>query len=450
MSSKLILVDPSENRISVIKKVINLALPIMGGNILYSIENIISVILVSSLSPSAIAAVGFSSSMLWFTYSLMAIAYSGTVVLVAQRVGAKKDPSVAFVWGIILAIIIGLPLTFFGTDFVTYLMSKLGASESVVTLAKQYLKPVFSVIVLAFVSEVFYGAFNGAGDTKTPFKIAISYTIIHIVFAYLLIYGTFGFPRLEVFGAGLGLAIAEVIGFLIYVFLLVAKKKPFPVKVELDFHLLKTFLRVGVPTAIERAITSFSFNVFVGILARFGDTILAAHQVGLRVESISFMVGFSFMIASTTISGQNYGAKNYLGLDYAVRTTANLSAFLMGLAGVALIAFPGFFAGIFTKDPQVIQYATYYLIIVALSQPQLAYASAYSGTLKGMGKTHIPLIVNSLSFWVFRIIPSYALLYFFYTPLVPWVMMSVETTIRAVIFYMAYRKEINKVINKQF
>ncbi len=446
MSSKLVLIGPKESKVEVARKVIKLALPIMAGNILYSIESIISVILVSQLSPSAIAAVGFSSSMLWFTYSLMSLAYNGTVVLVAQRAGAKKDPSPPFIWGIILAIAIGLPLTFFGVDLVTFLMSKLGASHSVVNLAEQYLKPVFSVIVFLFVSEVFYGAFNGSGDTKTPFKISILYTTIHIGLAYLLIYGAFGFPRLEVFGAGLGLAIAEVVGFFIYLLLLVTKKKPFPVKLELDLSLLETFLRIGLPTAVERAVTSLSFNVFVGLLAKFGDTILAAHQVGLRIESISFMVGFSFMIASTTISGQNYGANNYLGLDYSMKVTANLSAFIMGLAGVLLLVFPEFFAGIFTKDAQVIEYATYYLVVVALSQPQLAYASAYSGTLKGMGKTHIPLLVNSLSFWVFRIIPSYVLLEFFYTPLVPWVMMSVETTIRAAIFYVSYKREIKKVI----
>ncbi|MFN3814384.1 MAG: MATE family efflux transporter, partial [Aquificaceae bacterium] len=67
------------------------------------------------------------------------------------------------------------------------------------------------------------------------------------------------------------------------------------------------------------------------------------------------------------------------------------------------------------------------------------------GALKGMGKTHIPLAVNFLSFWVFRIIPSYLLLKIFHTPLVPWAFMSVEMTLRAVVFYWTYSKEIKKI-----
>ncbi len=445
MSVKPILINPEEGRLKTVRRVLKLSLPVIVGNLLYAVENTVSVFLVSALSPSAIAAVGFSSSMLWFVYSLMSLAYHGTVVLVAQRVGARKDPSPAFLWGIFFAVLIGLPLTFFGTDLVSFLMSLLGASERVVSLARDYLKPVFGVVILMFVSEVFYGAYNASGDTQTPFKVGLLYTATHILLAYLLIYGELGFPRLEVLGAGLGLAVAEVVGFLAYLLLYITKKKPFPVSFKPDVRLLMTFLRVGIPTAVDRAFSSFSFNIFVGMLAKFGDKVLASHQIGLRVEVLFFMVGMSMMIATTTIAGQNYGAKNYRGLEYGVRVIAHMSALIMGAGGLVMLLFPWELAGIFAKDTEVVRYAVYYLVIVALSQPQLAYASIYSGALKGMGKTHIPLLVNSLSFWVFRIIPSYGLLMFFHTPLVPWIMMSVETTLRALIFYLAYRKELNRL-----
>jgi putative MATE family efflux protein len=183
----------------------------------------------------------------------------------------------------------------------------------------------------------------------------------------------------------------------------------------------------------------------VGMVARFGDKALAAHQVGLRVESMSFMVGFGFMIASTIVSGQTFGAGNYKGLQRGISTIAHLTAFVMGLAGVFLLLFPREFSYIFVKDPEVVDLAVYYLVIVALSQPQMAYASIYSGALKGMGKTHIPLIINISSFWLFRIIPSYVFLKFFSSPIVPWVFMSVETTLRALIFYLAYRRIISKL-----
>lgn len=442
-----LIVNPKEGWRSVARKVIKLALPIILSNLLYTVESAFSIILVSGLSSTAVAAVGYSASMLWFIYSLMALSYTGTSVLVAQMTGARKDPSPALLWGLLISFLIALPLTFVGTDLVTFLMGKFGASERVVNLARDYLDPIFAFITVGFITNTVYAAYNGYGDTKTPFQVALLMNVVNISSAYLLIYGNLGFPRMEVRGAGWGIALSELVGFLAYVLLYITKKKPFPITWNLDKRVLLNILRIGTPTAFERAFSSLSFNIFVGFLASFGDKVLAAHQIGLRVESASFMIGFGFMVASTTLSGQNWGAKNYSGLDYGIKTTAHITALLMGFMGVLLALFPRYFSLIFTRDVQVIEYAVYYLVIVAFSQPQMAYASIYSGALKGMGKTYIPLLVNSLSFWVFRIIPSYFLLKYFHTPLVPWVFMSVEMTTRAIIFYIAYRREMSKLLN---
>lgn len=445
MSNKL-LIDPSEGRIKVAKKVTKLALPIILSNLLYTVESTVSIVLVSGLSSTAVASVGYSASMLWFIYSLMALSYTGTSVLVAQRAGAGKDPSPAFLWGLIISFLIALPLTFFGTDLTTYLMVKFGASEEVAKLSSKYLDPIFTFITVGFITETFYAAYNGYGDTKSPFKVALLMSLINISFAYLLIYGKFGFPRLEVEGAGWGVALSEIFGLIAYLYLYLFHKKPFPIKLSFEKDVLFRTFRIGLPTALERGITSLSFNVFVGMVASFGDKALAAHQVGLRVESVSFMIGFGFMVASTVVSGQNFGAKNYRGLEYGISTIAHLTASIMGLVGIFLIVFPAELSQLFVKDKEVIHLAVYYLIIVALSQPQMAYASIYSGALKGMGKTQIPLIINITSFWLFRIIPSYVFLKLFPSPLVPWVFMSIETTLRAAIFYFAYKKTISKLV----
>jgi putative MATE family efflux protein len=444
MPDNRILIDPSEGKLRVARRVLKLALPIILSNLLYTIESAFSIILVSGLSASAVAAVGYSASMLWFIYSLMALAYTGTSVLVAQRVGAGKDPSPALLWGIALSFLIALPLTFWGEELVSYLMLTFGASQKVVSLAREYLEPVFLFITVGFATNALYAAYNGYGDTKTPFKVALLMNVVNIGSAYLLIYGKFGFPRLEVAGAGWGIALSELVGLVFYAYLYARHRKPFPVRMSLRGDILLQMLRIGTPTAIERAFTSLSFNIFVGLVAQFGDKALAAHQVGLRVESLSFMIGFGMMIASTTLAGQNYGARNFRGLDYGVRVSAHTTALVMGFIGLLIALFPQYFSLIFTRDREVIEYAVYYLVIVALSQPQMAYASIFSGSLKGMGKTHIPLVVNLSSFWLFRIIPSLLVLKVLPNPIVPWVFMSLETTLRALIFYWAYRREIRK------
>ncbi len=440
-----ILIDPSESKIALSKRVSKLALPIIFSNLLYTVESGVSILLVSGISSTAVAGVGYSASMLWFIYSLMALSYTGTSVLTAQRVGAGKDPSPALLWGLILSLLIAFPLTFFGTGLTTHLMMRFGASQEVAYVAQEYLKPVFLFITVGFATNTFYAAYNGYGDTKTPFKIGFLMSLINVSLSYLLIYGKFGLPKLEVAGAGWGVAFSEVFGLLAYLYLYLTHKKPFPIKLDLRKDILLKILRIGSPSALERAITSLSFNIFVGMVASFGDKALAAHQVGLRVESVSFMIGFGFMIASTVVSGQNFGAGNYKGLQYGISTIAHLTASIMGMAGIFLLLFPRELSSFFVKDVQVVELAVYYLMIVALSQPQMAYASIYSGALKGMGKTYIPLVANISSFWLFRILPSYLFLKMFPSPIVPWVFMSVETTLRALIFYLAYKRIISKL-----
>ncbi len=439
-----ILIDPSEPKLTNARKIVRLAFPIIVVNLLYTVESMFSLVLVSGISASAVAAVGFSLSLLWFIYSLMALSYTGTSVLVAQKVGAGENPSPVLFTGLLISFLIALPLTFFGEDLVLFLMSTLGASEKVVSLSSDYLTPIFWFITIGFMTNTFYGAFNGAGDTRTPMKVAIFMNVINVSTAYLLIYGKLGLPKLGVQGAGWGIVLSELFAFFVYLYLTRFKAKPFRLEFTMDRELLLKFLRIGTPTAVERAITSLSFNVFVGFLAHFGDKVLAAHQIGLRVESISFMVGFGFMVASTVIAGQNYGAKNLPGLVYGVKFTANLTAFLMGVLGLVLILFPMYLTLPFSRDPEVIGWAVYYLVIVGISQVPMAYAVILSGALKGMGRTTVPMVVNVASFWLFRIIPSYFLLKIVHSPLVPWVFMTVEMFIRAVLFYLAFRRELRR------
>lgn len=441
---KKILLEPSASKKQNVKIILKLASPIIVVNLLYSVESMFALILVSGISPSAVAAVGFSMSLLWFIYSLMAVSYTGTSVLVAQYVGAGKDPSPVLLAGILISIFIALPLIFIGKDLVLLLMSILGASEEVLKLSEVYLTPLFWFIVVGFITNTFYASFNGSGDTKTPMKVALLMNVVNVSTAYCLIYGKLGLPELGIQGASWGIVVAESVAFVIYLYVFLKLRKPFPLKEKPNLHVFVKLLRIGLPTGVERAISSFSFNVFVGFLASFGDKVLAAHQVGLRVESISFMVGFGFMVASTVISGQNFGARNIKGLEYGVRFTAFLTAVFMGILGIVLIIFAPYLVLPFSRDEEVINWAVYYLIIVGVSQIPMAIAVIHSGALKGMGRTTIPLVVNTGSFWLFRIIPSYILLKFFPSPLIPWGFMTVEMFLRAVLLYLAFRREIKR------
>ena len=199
-------------------------------------------------------------------------------------------------------------------------------------------------------------------------------------------------------------------------------------------------LKIGVPTGVERLVMSFSYNVFVGLVAVCGTSVLAAFQIGLRIEAFSFTVGMAFAFVATTLVGQNFGAKNSFGIREGTKLTWLVSAILMSLLGLFIAIFSKPFALFFSKDPEVVDWTVKYLLIIAISQPLMATIFVNSGALRGLGKTHLPLVVNISNFWLVRLLPAMLLLKFYKTPYIPWGTMILENITRSATYIYLYRK----------
>lgn len=433
-----LVVDESKKSKDILKAVLNVATPVIISNLLYTVETLVSLLLVSHLGKSAIAGVGYSISMMWFVYSLMALTYNGTSIMVSHRVGAGKPFFDVFLSGMVLSLLLSIPIALFGTKFIPELMLLFGAKKDIANIATIYLKPIFLAAFIQFATEVFYATYSGMGQTKFPFKVSVIMNITNITSSYVLINGKLGFRAFGIEGAAFGIVISEVVGFLIYTYVLFVDK-PFG---KLSFKSLKTILemlKLGIPVTVDRGLTSLSFNLFVGFVARFGNTILAAYQIGLRLESISFMIGYALSISASVLTGQNFGAGNIKGAFRGAKVIANFSALAMGIVGLIVVVLSKYMAMIFTSDKNIIHYAEIYLIMVGLTQVFLSYSFVLSGAIKGLGKTYIPMFVNILSFWIFRIIPILIMLKYIFNPYIPWVFMSVETVARAICFLMVFK-----------
>jgi Na+-driven multidrug efflux pump len=138
-----LVVDESKKSKDILKAVLNVATPVIISNLLYTVETLVSLLLVSHLGKSAIAGVGYSISMMWFVYSLMALTYNGTSIMVSHRVGAGKPFFDVFLSGMVLSLLLSIPITLFGTKFIPELMLLFGAKKDIANIATIYLKPIF-------------------------------------------------------------------------------------------------------------------------------------------------------------------------------------------------------------------------------------------------------------------------------------------------------------------
>ncbi len=440
------------------KKLWELAWPAILANISQTLVNLVDMIMVGQLGALAIASVGLGAQLSWFMMPIMFAISTGVLALVARFVGAKEYDmaNLTLEQGIYLAFLVGIPVMAFGFLFGDDALRIMGASEDVIKLGYDYIRMYFLFYPINFMGFAAFSALRGAGDTKTPMKLSILMNVLNVVLNYLLIFGKFGFPRLEVKGAALasGLSIARAFGVGMFLFLsdrLVLKLK---LSFRFDISLVKRILRIGIPATIERVIFSVYNFIYISIVTRFGTVALAAHQVGLRVESIAYMPAFGFNVATSALVGQSLGEGNPEKAEKVVYESLKMVTAFMSVMAVILIAFPKYLVMPFiTKsDPnywQVIHLAAIYLMIVGISEIPLGWLFVLSGALRGAGDTKSPMYITAVSKLLFRILPAYLLGFGFAIGsfrfeglgvIAAWIAMSLETFTTAGFFWWVFRK----------
>ena len=168
-------------------------------------------------------------------------------------------------------------------------------------------------------------------DTKTPMWIKIGVNLVNVVLDYLLIFGHFGFPRLEVPGAAIATVISGLVAVAIYLVVFLSGKcnRTFQTRshFQVDLPEIRRNLRIGVPMRFQNVLDMGSFVVFTAMIGRMGDVALAANAASLTLLSMSFMPVFGISMAATTLVGQYIGAAQ---LPYARRS--GYTAIKIGIA----------------------------------------------------------------------------------------------------------------------
>ena len=426
------------------RQILELAWPAILGNLLQTIVSMVDLVMVGRLGAVAVASVGLGGQMLWFLNALMVSVTVGTTALVARFIGAKqkKDAEHVLMQSMILVLLLSSFLTVFWYIFAEKALLLIGASHEVAELGGTYIRIVFlstPCIFMIFTSE---GALRGAGDTKTPMKVGATMNLINVVLNYILIFGKFGFPALGVRGAGIATATAYVWAAVTYIVIFFSGKFILHMRKEftLDTKTVKRIIRIGIPASIQRVVMSGSMILYVSIIAGFGTTALAAHQIGLRVESLSYMPGFGFAVAATALVGQNLGARNPQKAEESGWGAAKLCALLMGTAGLFMILFPRPMARLFVADMEVVDLAAWYLRIVAISEPPLAIIFTLAGGLQGAGDTRSPLYISVFGLWIFRIPLAYFLgVVLGWGAVGAWTAMTIDTFVRGALYIYRFK-----------
>ncbi|MCW5799529.1 MAG: MATE family efflux transporter [Nitrospira sp.] len=423
------------------RSVLTLALPVTVSSLLQRAEGIVAVFLVGGLGAVPIAAVGLGQLLAFIATTLVSGLSVGSNVVMAQLWGARRydDAGQAARHFLGLSILISLGLLTFGLLMNRLAMELLGAQADVIHLALPYSSLIFLLIPFTILLQVLSSILQGTGDTKTPMYAMIVVNFLHIVIAFPLIYGRWGMPELGVNGAAIAVGIAEATGCVYLLFCCRAMLRPFH---RLRFDLIRTIWRVGAPVSGERIVQQAGILLYTKIVLMYGTVAYAAHQVGLSIESLSFLPGYGFAIAAATMVGQSIGAGKYTRAKLENWEANRLAAYMMSAMGVIFFFFPYALLRAFTSDEAVIELGTLFLKIVALLQIPLAFTMVVAGSLRGAGDTRFIMIATMIGMWGVRIPIAVLVGYWlnlgvFYV----WLAMIADWTLRMALMLWRYRSE---------
>ena len=417
--------------------VLGLSLPAMLSQLSTVVENFVDTMMVGNIGAHASAAIGLVETSIWLLSGLSHSASTGFYVQVAHHIGANDFHGARNVFrqGIVTCLAFCLVLVAIGVGISPWLPQWLGGDPEVCHDATLY----FAIFCLSIPLHQFCslsgGVLRSTGHVLVPAMLQVLSCVLNIAFNYVMIYG-YG---LGVMGAAIGTCCAELVVSGIQMWYAVTVCPQLRLSQDKDgqyrpsrISMLKT-LSIAGPLGIEHVVMCLAQIVSTMIVAPLGTVALAAHSIGISVESLCYMPGYGVADAGTTLTGQTIGARR----PHLCRQFAQ-GSLLVGILGMSLLALVMYVTAPWvmqhmSSDPDVQSFAASILRIEAFAEPLYAASIVCYGILVGAGATMTSCTMNLASIWLVRIPLAWCLASTMGLTGV-WIAMAIELCFRGILF----------------
>ncbi|WP_406828949.1 MATE family efflux transporter [Microbulbifer sp. ARAS458-1] len=367
-----------------------LALPMVWGILATMSFNVVDTYFVSQLGDGPLAAMSFTFPVVMVINALAIGLGAGTSSAVARAYGAGDMSRVRQLVtdATLLALLLAVLVSAIGLLTIEPLFRLLGAQERLLPLITEYMVPWYYGAVFAVVPMVSLSALRAIGNSALTGRIMIAVAVFNLVLDPLLIFGLFGFPRLELQGAALATVIARGVSFFIALYVL-ARREQLLSAPTLNWRLVKeswsSLLRVGLPAIATNVIIPVSGGVVVALVAAHGADAVAGLGIALRIEPLALIVFYALSSVVGPFMGQNAGAGKQQRLHETIAVLSRFCiVFGVGLA-ILLWLLGRHIAALFSDSPQVLAVAVGYLSLVPFSYAGYGFVMSANAAFNGLG-----------------------------------------------------------------
>jgi multidrug resistance protein, MATE family len=393
-----------------IREFLNLAIPLASAQVAQSATGFADTIMMGRLGQETLAAGGLAS----LTFTALLASASGVVMgvspLVAEAYGAGKKTRIEQITrqGLWLSLLLSIPIAIAIAHFDAW-MRQLGQAPTTVTLANTYLDIMLWGFFPALGFAMLRGFVSGLSQARPIMTIVVAGVLFNITGNYVLGFGKWGFPRLEI----AGLAIASILslwGMFLALAIYILKHevlREYRILQEgyrLKPRILKELVQIGLPIGISTVLETGLFTVVTYLMGILGTDVLAAHQIVFQTIVVIFMVPLGMSFAITVRVGQWMGQNNLKAARRAGIVGIAIAVGFMSLMSIALILFPQQVFSLYLdpRNPEnagVLTLALPMLIVAAIIQVLDGVQKTTMGALYGLQDTRVPMLLSLPAFW---------------------------------------------------
>lgn len=386
------------------QRLFNLAMPVVGLNVLSVLSLAVDTAMCGRLldAEDALTALGFASQIMFLLLVGMMGLVVGAVAFVARAHGAGHVDRINHIvhQSTILTYIVSFIVAVVGNLAAGTIMTWLGAEDDIRDLGVQYLRPLLTFCVFYYLNMLYAALLRGAGNTRLAFFVALVGNALNIVLNYGLILGHYGLPSLGVVGAAWGTVIAQAFSVVLIIWFLgkdyVSGVRASVRWTKIDRPLAKELFRVGWPAAMDMVILNVAFLSIVGMLGRIAQISVAAHGIGLRIQSLAFVPGLGVAQATGAMVGNALGSGSISEAKQVVRAGVVLSSSIMSAIGLLIIVGAEPIIAVFDVPPgtELARYSVMWMTILGCGMPFVGIHIVLTGMLRGAGATNTSLLIN--------------------------------------------------------
>ena len=406
---------------STTRHLINFALPLLAGNLFQQLYNMVDTWVVGNfVSNEAFSAVGTVTPIINTLIGFFLGMSSGAGVVISQYYGAHRPEKVreAVHTAMLLTVIMGVVFTGVGIAMTPLMLELMKTPAEVAPDQTAYLTIYFAGIMGLLLYNMGSGILRAVGDSQRPFYFLLVSAGVNTALDLLFVLK---------FGMGVeGVAYATIIAQAVSAVLTIAVLIGYDGSVKLSlrdlrihWRMLKKIVAVGIPAALQMAITAFS-NVFVqGYINHFGADCMSGWTAYTKIDQLVILPVQSLSLASTTFVGQNLGVGNVERAKGGVRRALYLSFAVTAVLLVPVLTLAPDMTAFFNSKPEVVSYGALLLRLLSPFYFFFCINQIYSGALRGSGNSQVPMFIMLGSFVVFRQIYLYVMAHFISNEIVP-------------------------------